>query len=64
MATPEQHQHHDYQELTLEVSTFYDQLQFARHCGDPDAELEAEAKLNASLDELGDTIRAIGRTAL
>lgn len=58
------HAAHDYQELTVEVSDFYDRLQFARDNCDPDAELEAETKMNASLDELSDTIKALGRTAL
>lgn len=64
MATPEQHTQSDYLELTTEVSAFYDRLQFARHNDDPNAELEAERKMNASLEELGDVLRAMGRTAL
>lgn len=64
MATPEQHQYSDYADITLEVSTYYDRMQFARHCEDPDTETEAEAKMNAGLEELGDVIRAMGRTAL
>lgn len=64
MATPEQHQQSDYSELTVEVSSFYDRLQFARHCEDTTAEQEAETKMNGSLEELGDVIRAIGRTAV
>lgn len=63
MATPEQVQQRDYAELTTEVSSFYERLEFARHNADPDAELEAERKMNASLDELGDVIRALGRIA-
>lgn len=62
--TPEQHQQTDYAELTVEVSAFYEQLCFARHCADPSSELEAERKMNSSLEELGDVIRSIGRTAL
>lgn len=58
------HAAHDYGEITVEVSSFYERLCFARDNGDPDAELEAERKMNASLDELSDTIKALGRTAL
>lgn len=64
MASPEQHIQGDYTELTVEVSSFYERLCFARHNGDPDSELEAERKMNGSLDELSDVIRAIGRTAI
>lgn len=63
MASPEEHSQTDYQELTVEVSSFYERLCFARHNADPDTELEAETKMNASLDELGDVLRALGRTA-
>lgn len=59
-----EHAAHDYGELTVEVSSFYERLCFARENGDPDAELEAERKMNDSLDELSDTIKALGRTAL
>lgn len=61
---PEQHAGHDYAEITVEVSSFYEQLSFARHNGDADAELEAERKMNESLDELNDVLKALGRTAL
>lgn len=64
MATPDQHIQRDYDELTVEVSSFYERLCFARSNSDPDAELEAERKMNESLGELGDVIRALGRTAL
>lgn len=64
MATPDQHIQGDYTELTVEVSSFYERLCFARDNADPDAELEAERKMNGSLDELSDVIRAMGRTAL
>lgn len=64
MPSPEEHSAHDYQGLTVEVSSFYERLCFARDNADPDAELEAEGKMNASLDELSDTIKALGRTAL
>ena len=60
---PEEHATHDYAEITHEVSTFHDQLIHARSTGDADTELEAERKMNASLDELSDVLRALGRTA-
>lgn len=64
MASPQEHQQTDYTELTVEVSAFYERLCFARHNEDPAVELETETKMNASLEELGDLIRAMGRTAL
>lgn len=60
---PEQHAQHDYADVTHEISTFHEQLLHARSSGNPDAELEAERKMNESLDELNDVMRALGRTA-
>lgn len=58
------HAAHDYSEITVEVSSFYERLCFARHNGDADTELEAEDKMNRSLEELSDVLKAMGRLAI
>lgn len=64
MASAEQHQQQDYSELSVEVSSFYERLQYARSVADMPGELENERKMNSSLEELGDVIRALGHVSL